>query len=278
MSIARLLIVEPAGNLWGSERALIDVVGRLPAAEVAVCCPPHKPLAADLAKRSIRVLPYFVDSLHEKGKWARLNAALGVMRACRVFRPDVIHLNQAGCFRIALPASILFRCPVTAHVRIFEDADYLAAQGRKLRRLAGIVGISDAIALALRAKPELAATPIAILYDAYVPSAATSDTAGCARPAHRIACVGRLAPIKGQELLIDAMHRLCGSGVGVECHFVGEGSDDHMERLKAMAATGPAALAIKWLGHRDDIVSLLQGCAVLVCPSLREPLGRVILV
>ena len=72
--MTRVLVIEPAGNLWGSERALLDVVDRMPA-EVGVCCPPGRPIIAELDRRSIRVLPYFIYGLHEKGRWTRLMAA-----------------------------------------------------------------------------------------------------------------------------------------------------------------------------------------------------------
>ena len=34
---------------------------------------------------------------------------------------------------------------------------------------------------------------------------------------------------------------------------------------------------MQWVGFSDDVLPLLQSCSILVCPSWREPLGRVIL-
>ena len=101
----RVLIVEPAGELWGSERALLDLIDSAKDLEIAVCCPPSTPLCAELVRRDVRIAPYFVAGLHQKSRWRRAQAALGVIRACMTFRPDVVHLNQSGAYRVALPAA-----------------------------------------------------------------------------------------------------------------------------------------------------------------------------
>lgn len=275
--MTRVLIIEPAGNLWGSEKALLDALRCLPdGMEAAVCCPPGRPIVAALKERAITVFPYFVYALHERSRWARLAAAFGVARACFAFRPDVIHLNQAGCYRVVLLAAMLFRLPVVAHVRIFEDADYLAARAPDPRRLRALVAISRAVEKALRAKPQLAAISVRVLYDAY--AAGEQPERSAQTRGNRIACVGRLVPVKGQDILIEAMHRLYeGGACGAECLIVGDGAGDYAEALRSAAARGAARSAIKLVGARDDVVPLLRDCAVLVCPSYREPLGRVIL-
>ena len=78
--------------------------------EVAVCCPPQVPLNSELEKLHIRTLPYYVYGLHEKSKRHRLQAAAGVVRACLEFRPDVIYLNQCGCYKVALPRQHCWVC------------------------------------------------------------------------------------------------------------------------------------------------------------------------
>lgn len=270
----RVLTIEPAGNLWGSERALLDFVRWLPEMEIAVCCPPGQPLIPKLEKCSIRVYPYFGYALHEKGRWRRMAAAFGVARACFEFRPDIIHLNQAGCYRVALPAATLFNLPIVAHVRIFEDAVYLANRAAESRKLRGILAISEAVARAIRKNPQLDNVPVHVLYDAYVASRQKREN----KVADRIACVGRLVSVKGQDILIDALHLLFESERReIECYIIGDGSAEYVRTLKAEAERGPARDAIKFLGARDDVSSLLLNTTVLACPSHREPLGRVIL-
>jgi glycosyltransferase involved in cell wall biosynthesis len=272
----RALVIEPAGNLWGSERALLDFVGWIPDVEIAVCCPPRRPIVAELDKASIRTFPYFIYGLHEKTKWARLWAAIGIVRACREFRPDVIHLNQGGCYRAALPAAWLFNLPIVAHVRIFEDAAYFAARNPDPRRLRGLIAISSAIERELKAHPQLSDIPIHVLYDAYMPQRKVQSAAQRSDN-RRVGCIGRITPIKGQEILIAAMHWLRKNGCDrAQCVIAGDGPHGYLEQMKTAAANGPAASAIKWLGVRRDVIALLSTCGVLACPSHREPLGRVI--
>ena len=125
--MTRVLIVEGSGNLWGSERSLLDLLNGMSKLEVAICCPPEMPLNVELKRLHIRTLQYFVFGLHGKSRWHRLWAAIGVLRACLEFRPDVIYLNQSGSYRVVLPAATVLNLPIVGHIRIFEDAAFVFA-------------------------------------------------------------------------------------------------------------------------------------------------------
>jgi hypothetical protein len=164
--MTRVLVIEAAANLWGSERALLDLLAGMPNLEIAVCCPPERPLNAELEKYGIRVLPYYVYGLHQKSKWHRGRAALGVLRASLEFRPDVIYLNQSGAYKVALPAAKLFSVPIVAHIRIFEDVAYLAHQRPSSHRLRSLIAISAAVRDEIRLFQELEDIPFDHVYDA----------------------------------------------------------------------------------------------------------------
>jgi glycosyltransferase involved in cell wall biosynthesis len=265
--VTRTLVIEPSGGLWGSERALLDLIESAPDLEVAVCCPPHTPLVAELEKRGVPVLPYFVERLHEKPRFRRLQAALGVVCACLSFRPDVLHVNQSGAYRVVLPAASLLNLPVVCHVRIFEDAAYLAECRPDSRRLTALIAISRAVEDEIRDFESLAAIPVYRMYDAYYRAPAEPEAK---RVAGRIACVGRVTPIKGQEMLLRAM-ALDALPKTAECLIVGDGEADYVASLKAVSPAN-----VEWRGFVKDVAALLRTCAVLVCSSQREPLGRVI--
>jgi glycosyltransferase involved in cell wall biosynthesis len=272
--LTRVLVIEAAGNLWGSERALLDLLQLLPKSEVAVCCPPRMPLNVELEKLGIFTLPYYICGLHQKSKWRRVQAAAAVLRACLEFRPDVIYLNQCGSYRVALPAATVLDLPLLVHLRIFEDASYLAMQCPSPRRLRGLIAISSAIEREVRRFRQLDAIQLHRIYDGYVPSRpALQDPE---RIMHRIACVGRIVPIKGQDVLVDALSMLNGSTLAVECLFLGEGDESFIQRLKARAESVNSGRSIQWLGFSASVIPLLRTCSVLVCPSHSEPLGRVI--
>jgi glycosyltransferase involved in cell wall biosynthesis len=272
--MTRALVIEPAGNLWGSERALLDLLDGLRGVDVAVCCPPNRPLEAELVKRDIRVLPRFVYELHNKSRMQRLRAAMGVVGACLEYRPDVIYLNQCGAFRVALPAALLLDLPIVAHVRMFEDVSYIARQKPDPSRVRGLVAISAAVEEALRQIPELNLITIHRIYDAYKFVPTGSDCKN--RLMNRIACVGRLTPGKGQEVLIRAMGLVAQGYHDVECMMIGDGEQKYVHSLKQMVTDQGIDASIRWQGFVYDVVPLLRTCSVLACPSHREPLGRVI--
>lgn len=267
----RVLIIEPSGNLWGSERALLDLIDNLEGVEIAVCCPPDVPLIEELDRRGVRVLPYLIADLHLKSRWDRLKAAAAVVRACLRFRPGLIYLNQAGVYKVCLPAANLLRLPICAHVRIFDDVDYLAKQGPSPARLTALIAISDAIDQAIAAQPALASINRHKLYDAYAPRA---PKASPERRQGRVACVGRIAPVKGQDLLIAALEAGDEEALGEEYIIAGGGDPEMTATLQARSRD--LSPPVRWVGVLRDVEALLTTCGVLACPSRREPLGRVI--
>lgn len=267
-----MLVIEPAGNLWGSERALLDLLDGLNARDIGVCLPPRTQLEAELRRRNVKVYPYLLPDLHRRPRWRRAQAALAVLRACVEHRPELLYLNQAGIFRVAKPAADLLRLGIVAHARIFEDASYLdrCAPSSRLR---GIIAISHAVADEIRIHRNLASIPLCTLYDAY-PCAPAKGCEGSKRKPSLVACVGRIFPIKGQDILVRALPMVQEAHPDVSCLMVGDGDRDYIARTKEDARGLDSA--IRWMGYRSDAVSLLRECAVLVCPSHREPLGRVI--
>jgi glycosyltransferase involved in cell wall biosynthesis len=269
--MTRALVIEASGNLWGSERALLDLIENLPSVEVAVCCPPGRPLIDKLAKLGVTTLPYFSYALHNGPRWRRLAAAIGVLRACVEFHPSVIYLNQSGSYKVASVAATLLDLPIVAHIRIFEDAGYLARQTPHPHLLRGMIAISAAVEAEIRRFRELDAIPRHRIYDAY---ALCIQSSSSERIANRIACVGRLVPVKGQDLLVRAMGAF--GAASAECLIVGDGEEHFIRKLKEIASNGNSVASIQWLGFAQDVVPLLRTCSVLACPSHFEPLGRVI--
>jgi glycosyltransferase involved in cell wall biosynthesis len=214
--------------------------------------------------------------LHEKSRWHRLLAAIGVLKACLQFRPDVIYLNQSGSYRTALPAAKLLGLGIVAHVRIFEDAQYLAYLRPDARRLRCVIAISAAVEVEIRRFRQLESIPLYRIYDAFAPSPKAAPRLPTQASARRIACVGRLVRVKGQDVLLGALRLLRRPDPRVDCVMIGDGDADFILELKQMASDGGITIPVQWLGFVEDVAAVLSTCSVLVCPSHREPLGRVI--
>ncbi len=83
--------------------------------------------------------------------------------------------------------------------------------------------------------------------------------------------MGRLHPVKGFDILIDALTRL----PGVYLWLAGEG--DERRALEAAVERLDLAGRVRFLGWRTDGPALLAAADCLVCPSRHEPLGNVVL-
>lgn len=87
---------------------------------------------------------------------------------------------------------------------------------------------------------------------------------------------GRLAPWKGQDVLINALADL----PGVHAVIVGDalfGEAGFRAALHARAAAAGVAARITWLGFRDDVAALMRAVDIVVHTSTApEPFGRVI--
>jgi glycosyltransferase involved in cell wall biosynthesis len=83
--------------------------------------------------------------------------------------------------------------------------------------------------------------------------------------------LGRLHPNKGFDLLLDALALTR----EVQLWIAGDGPMRHgLERQVARLRIGDR---VRFLGWREDALSLLSRADLLVCPSLHEPLGNVVI-
>lgn len=284
----RVLSLDPAGLLWGSERALLDFIGEIPGFESGCCCPLGSPLIEKLKVRNVTSFPTFEANLHVRGKAARVRALYGLLRAMWSFRPDVMHVNQAGASRIALLACRIFRIPCVTHVRLQEDVEYLNRLRPSPKYLRNLIAISDPIADLIRAQANLQGIPCTTLLDAYCPREQCSrqseaadaivSSVSIASPRNvqwDFVCVGRFSDSKGQEVLIRAVPLLQQAGSSPKVVFVGE-INDCGRKLQNLVSELNLKGAVEFVGHRDTVDDLLCRSRWLVCPSQFEPLGRVL--
>lgn len=275
--IRRVLSLDPAGLLWGSERALLDFIGVLPGFDSACCCPPKGPLIGKLFERKIRSFPNFQANLHLRGAGAKALALLGLLRALWTYRPDILHVNQAGATRIAMMACRMFKIPCVAHVRLLEDVEYLGNLCPSPKHLKGLIAISQPIAELIQAQPNLRKVPCRVLLDAFRPTFESEIYSSAANsvPTWDFVCVGRIEKYKGQELLIQALHILAQQGIVPRVAFVGE-MNECGTRLEERVAELGLNGSVEFAGHQDAVNPFLAKSKWLVCPSRYEALGRVL--
>jgi glycosyltransferase involved in cell wall biosynthesis len=98
-----------------------------------------------------------------------------------------------------------------------------------------------------------------------------ADPVGESRRGPLALALGRLHPNKGFDLLLEA---LAATGE-VSLWIAGDGP--LRDRLERLASRLGIARRVRFLGWREDVPRLLGTADLLVCPSLREPLGNVVI-
>jgi glycosyltransferase involved in cell wall biosynthesis len=83
--------------------------------------------------------------------------------------------------------------------------------------------------------------------------------------------VGRLHPNKGFDLLLEALV----ATRQIRLWIAGDGP--LRRQLERLATRLGIAARVRFLGWREDVAALLASADLLVCPSLHEPLGNVVI-
>jgi len=290
----RVLIVEPAGLLGGSERALLDLISHLHADrfDVAVACPSNARIQVELDRLGIRTVHVPIALLHQRGLLARLWALVAMAALMIRLRPDVVHLNQAGMLRLVSLASRISGASILCHVRLLEDARRIGQRPSSAPRSARFVVVSRAVLVELLRSGMIEASRVERVYDPFdqskfrrdaakVSPSLVRNTLGIPECATVVAMVGRVCEDKKQELLIEAIAQ--SSRRDIYCLVVGgdppsSGNEaSYRERLLNRLRTDGLSQRIVFTGMREDVPALMMASDIVVMASEEEALGRVLL-
>jgi glycosyltransferase involved in cell wall biosynthesis len=97
---------------------------------------------------------------------------------------------------------------------------------------------------------------------------------GLGSDAFVVAGVGRLVPIKGFDLLVDALPALAARVPSVHALLIGDG--EQRGALEARAAALGVGARLHITGALDDVAAALVAADVLAAPSRNEGMGRVL--
>ncbi|KQP40981.1 glycosyl transferase family 1 [Methylobacterium sp. Leaf104] len=214
------------------------------------------------------------------GRLARLG--LDLARAARTC--DVVYANSQKAFLLAaLPARLVGR-PLIWHLHdILDGAHFGRAQRIVQARLANacaarVIVPSQAAAGAFvraggrRDRVTVVPNGLDLTLD---PRPAAALRAELGLPGGPLVGVfSRLAPWKGQDVVIEALARV----PGLRCVVVGSalfGEDAYAAGLRDLAAARGVADRVLFLGQRSDVPRLMQAVDAVVHPSVDpEPFGR----
>ncbi|HLT46777.1 MAG TPA: glycosyltransferase [Rubricoccaceae bacterium] len=226
---------------------------------------------------ALQSLPGALAYTHRLAQWARPY--------------DVLYANSQKAFVLGALVAALRRKPLLWHLRNVLSEEGFSASSRALvvrlanRFAARVIANSEATAAAFVARGGRA-EKVRVVYNGIDPEPFLRVTEEAARALRRtlgldgapvVGCLSRLAPIKGQHVLLEALAAL----PGVHAIVVGEAlfGDEatYGDALRRQAQTLGIAERVHFLGFRTDTPTLLRACDVVVMPSVvPESFGRVI--
>ena len=233
-----------------------------------------------------------VSSLGREPRPVRdLRALATLVRLMRRERSAIVHTHTSKAGFIGRLAGRLAGVPAIIHQphgHIFyayygstRTALYVALEriaARWTDRLVTLTdrGIEEHLAVGIGRRSQFVTVPSGVPTDelrARAPGRAQARRAfGLSADAFVVAAVGRLVPVKGFDVLVQALPALLRAVPDVQVIVAGEGPEG--QRLTGLAERLGVPGHVRLLGSDTDVVEILAAADVLAAPSRNEGMGR----
>jgi glycosyltransferase involved in cell wall biosynthesis len=210
-----------------------------------------------------------------------------LLRALRAEQPDVLHTHvHFSLNTLGRVAGRLAGARVIAHMHI-ENVFRRGGLSRRLqiafdnttaRLCSAVVAVSESTGAALARQGYPRGRLVVVPNGVDPPTASAQRPEGVPEHAPLLIEVARLAPVKGQRELIEALARLQRSDA--VAMLVGqdfEAGGAYRRELESRAAALGVAERVVFAGYRDDVPALLAASDVFVLPSRIEGLPLTVL-
>ena len=201
-------------------------------------------------------------------------------RWLREWGPDVVHAFLYYAYVLTPLAAHLARVPVmVASRRSLGSFKAERPWALRLERLANaftdlVVANATAVAEDACRQERLSRERLTVIYNGISPERFRRRRAAALKPEGPvILCVANFRPVKGHEVLFDAVDRLRANGLRCTLALAGDGPD----RLRIETLADKSSADVRLLGRRADVSALLAAADVVVLPSLHEGLSNTLL-
>jgi glycosyltransferase involved in cell wall biosynthesis len=247
--------------------------------------PPADPGYADIERKAERYRAPLL-SIPDRGAWD-VTVVSKLLRACRQHRVAVWHGHdyKTNALGLLLRRFHPMRLVTTVHGWVHHTARtplYYKIDKWSLRRYERVISVSDDLDATCRdlGVPDDRRVLLENGIDTadYTRRRTTAEAkaaSGLPTTGFVVGGVGRLAPEKGFDRLVRAVHHLATGGLDVTLVIVGEGDD--RPRLEALAAELGMASRVKLVGWQTDVRGYYEAMDVFALSSLREGLPNVVL-
>ena len=213
-----------------------------------------------------------------------------ILRLCRKHHIDIIHAHLEKPILGGLLASYFCKSRIVIHEHgpIFRSGWRQNIYRLGLRLLAGraavVLAVSEAAAKELAAKAKVSPDRIRVVYNAvnldrFKPDEQSrkqfKEQLGAGKDDIVIGYAGRLAHVKGVDLLVEAMGLLVERSRRYLLVIVGEG--EQRKSLEKLTKRLGITRRVKFLGFCDNVAEIMTSFDIGVVPSRQESLGIVAL-
>ncbi len=291
-----LHVIDSLAASGGAEQGLVREVTRFsPGTEQrVVTLYDRMELAEELAEREIRVDLVGLKEGSGSRSWPR--AVTAVRRIARDFKPDVVQTSLFLGNLVGQLAGRSLGIPVVSNLVLSGDVEALrsyqpGASSRRaalLRSIAGWAARSDHVRFRALTEEVRASNAALLGVDPslvtviprgvpHPPEASGSSRAELGLPEGPLAVnVGRLAPQKGQVLLVEAFAEVTAQVPGARLAIVGRDGEAGSQVMEAIESFGLQDM-VTLVGHTPDVVDYLRSAHVFAFSSLMEGLGTAVL-
>jgi glycosyltransferase involved in cell wall biosynthesis len=294
----KILFLDQSGKPGGAELCLLDIA-REYRDRCLVCLFAEGSFCNMLEAERIPVkvlvapLPIQKDSNILQGLYSIGQLMPLVINVARLSRQyDVIYANTQKALVVGALASILMRRPLVYHLHDILSTEHFS---RTNQRIAVTLANRCASLVIANSQASQSAFIIAggqkkltqVVYNGFNPSCyqttssqrhAMRQTLGLSTEEFLVGHFSRMAPWKGQHILIEALSH-CSSAVKVI--LVGDalfGEQDYIKQLRQQVIDLDMENRVQFLGFRSDVADLMAACDLVAHTSTAaEPFGRVII-
>lgn len=268
----KVAVIEPSGNLYGSEMVLLDILENLDTEKFAftVFLPVGSPFSNLLIKNDIPFLETLSSPL--SNILEKVKGYFNTNKEIKKGSFDLIFINQAGILRpISFFNNIRGKKPILCEVSTLEDANWVNQQSKRItKRVKSFIGNSSFITEKIKVNRCLKST----LYYGYQPKNLLKKASKKTKSLFNIILLGRISKSKGHFLLIEAAKEM--KHHPFKFYIVGnaptkEIEDDFKRKIQAEGLENQFVLR----GFRQNILEELAEMDMMVIPSLKEPFGRI---
>jgi glycosyltransferase involved in cell wall biosynthesis len=293
----KILFLDQSGKPGGAELCLLDIA-REYRDRCLVCLFAEgyfrKMLEAEKIPVKVLATPLQIqkDSNVLQGLYSIGQLIPLVINVARLSRQyDLIYANTQKALVVGALASILSRRPLVYHLHDILSTEHFSRTNQRIavtlaNRCASLIiansQASQSAFVAAGGQKKLTQ----VVYNGFNPSCyqvaisqreAIRQTLGLTAEEFVVGHFSRLAPWKGQHILIEALSH-CPSSVRVI--LVGDalfGEQDYVQQLKQQVTDLGLEKRVQFLGFRSDVAELMAACDLVAHTSTAsEPFGRVI--